>query len=161
MYNCINSHTNQCHGLQITTTSTYEQFRKGMSASAGATSVSSPPVLGPRVGGSCERLEETRMERTKIILNNQSLLISHWQKSQVRRISDCCSADFGPCLPVNQLYNNQNINKLLPVTVPHSPLSNALEVPFKTSRVRAATTSACLAIMPALSTASAPMEVMS
>ena len=41
------------------------------------------------------------------------------------------------------------------------PLSNALEVPFKTSRVSAATTSACLAIIPALSTASAPIDVIS
>ena len=34
---------------------------------------------------------------------------SHWQQSQVCRFSDCCSADLGPCLPMNQLYNNQNI----------------------------------------------------
>ena len=30
---------------------------------------------------------------------------SHWQKSQIRRLSDCCSADFGPRLPANKLYN--------------------------------------------------------
>ena len=39
------------------------------------------------------------------------------------------------------------------------PLSNALDVPLSTSNVKEATTSACLAMIPALSTASAPMEV--
>lgn len=43
----------------------------------------------------------------------------------------------------------------------YSPLSKAREVPFKTSNVRAATTSACLAIIDALSTASAPRDVIS
>ena len=41
-----------------------------------------------------------------------SVMFSHWQKSQVRRFSDCCSADFGPPLPANQLYKNQNIYDL-------------------------------------------------
>lgn len=36
------------------------------------------------------------------------------------------------------------------------PLSKALDVPLSTSNVKPATTSACLAIMPALSMASAP-----
>jgi len=40
-----------------------------------------------------------------------SFISSHWQKSQVRRFSDCYSADFGPYLPANQLYNNQKINE--------------------------------------------------
>ena len=40
------------------------------------------------------------------------LIGSHWQKSQVRRFSDCCSADFSPNLPVNQLYNNLKIYEL-------------------------------------------------
>ena len=35
-----------------------------------------------------------------------------WRNPQVRQFSDCCSADYGPCRPVNQLYNNQKINKL-------------------------------------------------
>ena len=30
---------------------------------------------------------------------NVSVKFSHWQKSQVRRFSDCCSVDFGPRLP--------------------------------------------------------------
>ena len=37
---------------------------------------------------------------------------SHWQKSQVRRFSEYCSADFGPRLPTNKLQNNQKIDKL-------------------------------------------------
>ena len=37
---------------------------------------------------------------------------STWQKSQVRRFSDCCSPDFGSRLPANQLYNNNKIDEL-------------------------------------------------
>ena len=43
--------------------------------------------------------------------------------------------------------------------VVHLPLSKAADVPLRTSRVKAATTSACLAIIPARSTASAPIDV--
>ena len=32
----------------------------------------------------------------------QSSITSHWQKSQVQRSSDCCSADFSPRLLANQ-----------------------------------------------------------
>ena len=41
-----------------------------------------------------------------------SLITNHWQKPQVRRFSDCCSADFGHPLPANQLYNNQKMDEL-------------------------------------------------
>ena len=39
-------------------------------------------------------------------------MISPWQKGQVSQFSDCLLADFGLRLPVNQLYNNQKIDKL-------------------------------------------------
>ena len=42
----------------------------------------------------------------------QSLAVGHWQKSQVRRFSDCFTADFGPYRSVNQLYSNKKIDKL-------------------------------------------------
>ena len=32
----------------------------------------------------------------------------------IRRFFCCCSADFGPRLPANQVYNNQNIDELPP-----------------------------------------------
>ena len=32
----------------------------------------------------------------------------------IRRFFSCCSADFGPRLPANQVYNNQNIDELPP-----------------------------------------------
>ena len=40
------------------------------------------------------------------------MMHSIWRRILERKswFSDCCSADFGPCLPANQLYNNQQIN---------------------------------------------------
>ena len=48
-------------------------------------------------------------DQTSVI---REFIASHWEKSQVRRVSDCCSADFGPRLPTNQLYNNPKMDRL-------------------------------------------------
>ena len=51
-----------------------------------------PPILG-----------------NKCAPNKQSL---HWQNLQIWQFSDCCPADICPHWPVNQLHNNNKIDKL-------------------------------------------------
>ena len=49
------------------------------------------------------------LHRSRRTLCGVSVTCSHWQKSC--RFSYCCSADFGPRLPANQLSNNKNTNE--------------------------------------------------
>jgi len=78
-----------------------------------------------------------------------------------RLLLGLCELEFYGCLHTSRAKGiTVGFTRMLKCAL-HSPASKALVVPFNASNVSEATMSACLAIVAALSTASAPMDVIS